>query len=77
MFSGALAINSLKLKWVLGTLILSVLGYLLILHGAMTLDGVHGDNTSTWFYHLEIYVGCIFTWPVTIYGWFQSTRYRW
>ena len=48
------------------------MGYSLILHGGMTLDGINSDNTSTWFYHLEIYVGFALAWPVTIYGWLKS-----
>jgi hypothetical protein len=72
MFSGVFRISSLILKWIIGSIILSALGFTLALHGGVNLESARYANQPTWIYQLEIYLSFILLWPITIYGWFYS-----
>ena len=72
MFSGVFRILSLKLKWIIGTIVVTVLGYSLLLHGGVNLDSAIYTNQTTWVYQLELYISLVLLWPISIYGWFYT-----
>jgi hypothetical protein len=66
------SIVKLRLLWVILTITASIAGYLLLLHGGAYGDSAERNNQSTLIYQLEVYVGLVFIWPVTIYGWVRG-----
>jgi hypothetical protein len=66
--SGVFSIFSLKLKWIVATIALSVLGFSLLLHGGVNLDSAIYANETSWMYQLECYLGWALMWPIAVYG---------
>tara|TARA_B110001469_G_C9395711_1_gene203812 strand:- start:119 stop:430 length:312 start_codon:yes stop_codon:yes gene_type:complete len=65
-------IGKFRITWIIIVIVATVLGSFLLFHG-----GVHGgyaqrNNQPTLVYQLEVFVGLILFWPVTIYGWLNG-----
>lgn len=65
-------ITKLRIIWTVITIVATVLGYLMLLHGGVYGEAAERNNQSALIYQLEVYVGQLLTWPVTIYGWLHS-----
>ena len=65
-------INKLRISWFVFAIIAAILGYFCLLHGGVYGESAERNNESTLIYQLEVYLGLILLWPVTVYGWVRS-----
>jgi hypothetical protein len=62
-------INKLRVGWFLGSLVATVLGWFLLMHGGIYGEAAERSGDSAFIYKLEVWVGQVLTWPITLYGW--------
>ena len=57
------------LLWLLITVVLTVIGYLTLWHGAVYLESAEYSGEPGYIYLAEVIIGSILLWPVTGTGW--------
>ena len=69
VYDGGNAIKRSTVAWLMVTVILTIIGYIMLWHGSVYLEHTERTGETGYLYLAEIIGGSILLWPVTIYGW--------
>ncbi len=57
------------ITWIVGVILLTCVGYILLWHGAVYLESANTTGVYSVIYLFEVVIGSIILWPVVSYGW--------